>query len=136
MTSTRPAPGRTLSRVRYTKTVDQSFRMMLHRIVLAICVPVALAAQTPRTPAPNPATASLPIILTRTPYGIAGAGGAFGTSYAELAEEGFIFAFQDIRGRFTSEGQFVMLRPPRDKRDPKAVDESSDTYDSIDWMLK
>src|SRR4030095_1904556 len=107
MTSTRPAPGRTLSRVRYTKTVDQSFRMMLHRIVLAICVPVALAAQTPQTPAPNPAaafdmsevmvpmrdgvklhttifapknaTANLPIILTRTPYGIAGAGGAFGT---------------------------------------------------------
>ena len=75
-------------------------------------------------------------MLTRTPYGIAGAGGSFGTSDAELAEEGFIFAFQDIRGRFGSEGQFVMLRPPRDKRDTKAIDEGSDTYDSIEWMLK
>ena len=86
--------------------------------------------------APKNATGNLPLLLTRTPYGIAGAGGAFGTSYAELAEEGFIFAFQDIRGRFGSEGQFVMLRPPRDKRDAKAIDEGSDTYDTIEWMLK
>src|SRR6185503_21355200 len=85
---------------------------------------------------PKNQTGNLPIILTRTPYGIAGAGGSFGTSYAELAEEGYIFAFQDIRGRFTSEGQFVMLRPPRDKKNPKAVDEASDTYDTIEWMLK
>src|SRR5688500_8138736 len=86
--------------------------------------------------APKNATGNLPILLTRTPYGIAGAGGSFATSYAELAEEGFIFAFQDIRGRFGSEGQFVMLRPPRDKRDTKAIDEGSDTYDSIQWMLR
>jgi len=86
--------------------------------------------------APKNATGNLPIVLTRTPYGIAGAGGSFGTSYAELVEEGFIFAFQDIRGRFGSEGQFVMLRPPRDKRDTKAIDEGSDTYDTIEWMLK
>jgi putative CocE/NonD family hydrolase len=85
---------------------------------------------------PKNATGNLPIIFTRTPYGIAGAGGAFATSYAEMAEEGYIFAFQDIRGRFTSEGQFVMLRPPRDKKNPKAVDEASDTYDTIEWMLK
>ena len=86
--------------------------------------------------APKNATGNLPILLTRTPYGIAGAGGSFATSYAELAEEGFIFAFQDIRGRFGSEGQFVMLRPPRDKGDTKAIDEGSDTYDTIEWMLK
>jgi putative CocE/NonD family hydrolase len=85
---------------------------------------------------PKGRTENLPIILTRTPYGIAGAGGAFATSYAELAQEGFIFAFQDIRGRFTSEGQFVMLRPPRDKKDPKSIDEASDTYDTIEGMLK
>src|SRR5688572_4114467 len=85
---------------------------------------------------PKNATGPLPIILTRTPYGIAGSGGAFATSYAELAEEGFIFAFQDIRGRFGSEGQFVMLRSPRDKRDPKAIDEGTDTHDTIEWMLK
>ncbi len=85
---------------------------------------------------PRGLAADLPLILTRTPYGIGSAGGVFGTSYAELAEEGFSFVFQDIRGRFGSEGQFVMLRPPRDKRDPKAIDESSDTWDTIAWLLK
>ena len=130
---------------------------------LASLAPLVVVAQTPAAPAdpaaaftmtevmvpmrdgaklhtiiysPKNATGNLPILLTRTPYGIAGAGGVFATSYAELAEEGFIFAFQDIRGRFGSEGQFVMLRPPRDKRDTKAIDEGSDTYDSIEWMLK
>ena len=138
--------------------------MMMHRIrlvALVLSVPFCtLTAQTPADPAaafdrsevmvpmrdgvklhtliytPKNQTENLPIIFTRTPYGIAGAGGSFATSYAELAQEGYIFAFQDIRGRFTSEGQFVMLRPPRDKKDPKAIDESSDTYDTIEWMLK
>src|SRR5262249_37662054 len=53
----------------------------------------------------------------------------------ELTAEGFIFVMQDIRGRFQSEGQFVMLRPMRDRKDPKAIDESSDTYDTIEWLL-
>jgi len=129
-------------------------------VTLYAAVPVVSRAQTPATPAdafaksevmiptrdgvklhtiiyaPKNQTTPLPIILTRTPYGIAGSAGVFATSYAELAEEGFIFAFQDIRGRFGSEGQFVMLRAPRDKRDAKAIDEGTDTYDSIEWMLK
>ena len=86
--------------------------------------------------APTGLSASLPIILTRTPYGIAGAARTLTGSYAELAAEGYIFVFQDIRGRFKSEGQFVMLRPPRDKKDRTAIDEGSDTYDTIDWLLK
>jgi putative CocE/NonD family hydrolase len=86
--------------------------------------------------APKGLSSDLPLIFTRTPYGIAGSAGVFTTSYAELAEDGYIFVFQDIRGRFGSEGQFVMLRPPRDKRDAKAIDESSDTYDTIAWLLK
>ena len=85
---------------------------------------------------PRGITTPLPLMLTRTPYGIAGASGSFAGSYAELAAEGFIFVFQDIRGRFGSGGQFMMLRPPRDKRDTKAVDEGSDTYDTIEWLLK
>ncbi len=80
--------------------------------------------------------AALPIIMFRTPYGIDGADGMFKNYLKELADEGYIFVFQDIRGRFASEGQFVMLRPPRDKNDPKAIDEGSDTYDTIDWLLK
>ena len=43
---------------------------------------------------------------------------------------------QDIRGRFKSEGEFVMLRQPRDPKDKKAIDESTDTYDTIEWLLK
>ncbi|MEO7996435.1 MAG: CocE/NonD family hydrolase [Gemmatimonadaceae bacterium] len=79
---------------------------------------------------------NLPFIMARTPYGIAGSAAVFGVSYAELADEGYIFVFQDIRGRFTSEGSFVMLRPPRDRKDAKAIDESTDTYDTIEWLLK
>jgi putative CocE/NonD family hydrolase len=54
----------------------------------------------------------------------------------DLADDGYIFVFQDIRGRYKSEGQFVMLRLPRDKSDAKAIDEGTDTYDTIDWVLK
>src|SRR5438876_5329520 len=85
---------------------------------------------------PKGIATSLPLILTRTPYGIGGASGCFAVSCAELAEEGFIFVFQDIRGRFASEGQFVMLRSPRDRKDPNAIDESTDTWDTIAWLLK
>ena len=54
----------------------------------------------------------------------------------DLADDGYIFVFQDIRGRHKSEGQFVMMRPPRDPKNAKAIDESTDTYDTIDWLLK
>jgi putative CocE/NonD family hydrolase len=76
----------------------------------------------------------LPIIMVRTPYGIAG--GERSLNGNLLAQEGYIFAFQDLRGRYTSEGQFEMLRPMRDKRDPKAIDESTDAYDTVEWLLK
>ncbi len=79
----------------------------------------------------------LPILLLRTPYGIDGrAERGFRGYLRDLAEDGYVFAFQDIRGRYKSEGQFVMTRPPRDKSDPKAVDEASDTADTIDWLLE
>ncbi len=86
---------------------------------------------------PRDARGPLPIIFTRTPYGIAHAGSALRGYYRAFAADGYSFAFQDIRGRYTSEGQFVMLRPPRprDGRDPKAIDESTDAYDTIDWLL-
>src|SRR5262249_62090582 len=55
--------------------------------------------------------------------------------YQELAGEGYIFVMQDIRGRYGSDGTFVMQRHPRDKSQPNSIDESSDTYDTIDWLL-
>jgi putative CocE/NonD family hydrolase len=87
--------------------------------------------------APKAAQEPLPLILLRTPYGIdKRARLAFPAYLADLESEGYIFVFQDIRGRFQSEGRFVMLRTPRDKADPKAIDESTDTYDTIDWLLQ
>ncbi|HEV8131911.1 MAG TPA: CocE/NonD family hydrolase, partial [Acidobacteriota bacterium] len=90
--------------------------------------------------APKNARDPLPFLLTRTPYGIGhdakGFNPALRSSYKELADDGYIFVFQDIRGRYKSEGQFVMSRPPREKSDPKAIDESTDSNDSIEWLLK
>jgi putative CocE/NonD family hydrolase len=86
---------------------------------------------------PKDAKEPLPIILFRTPYGIDGrAERLFGDYFKELADDGYAFALQDIRGRFKSEGTFVMTRPARDPGDPKAIDEASDTSDTIDWLLK
>lgn len=86
---------------------------------------------------PTQSAEPIPILLLRTPYGI----GQFtperlAAAMPELAADGYIFVLQDIRGRFKSEGEFVMLRQPRDSKDTKAIDESTDTYDTIEWLLK
>ncbi len=87
--------------------------------------------------APKEAKAALPLILSRTPYGCAARGPRALKEYLkDLADDGYIFVFQDIRGRHQSEGQFVMMRPPRDPKDAKAIDEGTDAYDTIDWLLK
>jgi len=88
--------------------------------------------------APKSHKEPLPILLNRTPYGIDNIyrGFAAPSSLQELIDEGFIFAFQDIRGKFKSEGQFVMQRPPRGPQNSTPIDEGTDTYDTIDWMLK
>ena len=88
---------------------------------------------------PKNATEPLPILFERTPYGISGADGAYSpmlSRYDAMMPDGYIFVFQDIRGRYGSEGKFVMLRPIHDPADPKGVDESTDTYDTIDWLIK
>ncbi|MGB7626243.1 MAG: CocE/NonD family hydrolase, partial [Candidatus Acidiferrum sp.] len=88
---------------------------------------------------PKNASQPLPILLTRTPYGIADPDGGISPMiyrYAAMVPDGYIFAFQDIRGRYGSQGKFVMLRPLHDPSDPKGVDESTDTYDTIDWLVK
>jgi uncharacterized protein len=86
---------------------------------------------------PKRAPGALPILMSRTPYGIEGMDDAFASPALKyLVRDGYIFVFQDIRGRFTSEGKFVMLRPMRDRKNPKAIDESTDAYDTIEWLLK
>ena len=144
-------------------TIRVTLRINILPIVFLLCA-ASLRAQTPQ-PTPNPADQfdknttmitmrdgvqlyteyfvpkqtkePLPIIFMRTPYGISGwfergAGGFL----KELVDEGYIFAFQDIRGRFKSKGKFVMQREPRNSSDAKAIDEGTDTYDTIDWLVK
>jgi uncharacterized protein len=86
---------------------------------------------------PTAASEQLPILLLRTPYGTGQLSSArLAASLPELTADGYIIVVQDIRGRFKSEGEFVMLRQPRDPKDQKAIDEGTDTYDTIDWLLK
>jgi len=78
----------------------------------------------------------LPFLVGRTPYGVDGFNrGLFYAWNPELARDGYILVSQDIRGRFKSEGEFVMSRPLADHRDPKAIDESTDAYDTVAWLL-
>jgi putative CocE/NonD family hydrolase len=86
---------------------------------------------------PKATTGPLPFVMMRTPYGSERSANRFFVDYLkDLEKEGYIFVFQDIRGRYKSEGTFVMARSPRDKSDPKAIDESTDAYDTIDWLVK
>jgi uncharacterized protein len=79
----------------------------------------------------------LPFLMERTPYGVDGnTPDSINPGEPELAASRYIFVFEDIRGRYKSEGTFVMSRPMADHHDPKLVDESTDTYDTVDWLLK
>ena len=84
---------------------------------------------------------SYPILLSRTPYSVGPYGlsqykGRLGPS-PEFEKNRYIFVFQDVRGRYMSGGHFVNMRPHIDKKQTKEqIDESSDTYDTIDWLVK
>jgi len=79
---------------------------------------------------------SLPILFRRTPYGVPDqAFEQIPGSLKELAQDGYIFVIQNLRGRFKSEGVFN-LSSWVDLKDPKATNETTDAYDSIDWLVK
>ncbi|MBA2328061.1 MAG: CocE/NonD family hydrolase [Flavisolibacter sp.] len=90
---------------------------------------------------PKDKSKAYPVLLNRTPYNA--------SSYTDwklhghpsdlLVKDGYIFAFQDVRGRYMSEGLYDNMRPNipgNDLKNKKAIDESSDTWDSIEWMIK
>src|SRR3972149_4672766 len=82
-----------------------------------------------------------PMLLTRTPYSVGPYGiDQYRTSLGpsdHFQKEGFIFVYQDARGRYMSEGEFQQVRPHvPGKSGPKDIDESTDTYDTIEWLLK
>ena len=85
---------------------------------------------------PADISAPLPFLIMRTPYGVDGTSrGSFSAQRPELARDGYIYVAEDIRGRFKSEGQFVMSRPMADHRNHNSVDESTDAYDTVEWLL-
>jgi uncharacterized protein len=135
----------------------------LHALVLILCfVPAAAqqepAGQTPAQPVfkleevmipvrdgvhlqtailtPANQQGPLPILFTRTPYGVPDKSlDHVPPSWKELAADGYIFVIQNLRGRFKSEGEFH-LSSWVDLNDPKATNETTDAYDSIEWLVK
>jgi hypothetical protein len=86
-----------------------------------------------------------PIVLTRTPYNAAKRAQATESPYRAVAlahsdewmtNEGYIRVFQDIRGKYGSEGNFAMTRPVRGPLNPTTTDETTDAWDTVDWMVK
>jgi putative CocE/NonD family hydrolase len=88
---------------------------------------------------PVNASGPMPFLIQRTPYGVDGTTMAgFFRGRPELARAQYIYVAEDIRGRYKSEGEFVMSRPMvehHDVNDPKSVDESTDAYDTVAWLL-
>ncbi len=91
--------------------------------------------------APKDKSVKAPILLTRTPYSCKPYGAAFKKFwYLDImayARAHYIFVTQDVRGRWMSEGDFVDVRPfLKNKKTKQEIDEASDTYDAIDWLIK
>jgi len=89
---------------------------------------------------PKDESQTYPLLLTRTPYSCA----PYGVDKypdalkpgAPYQKAGYVFVYQDVRGRWMSEGTHVDMRPINPAKGPKDADESSDTFDTIDWLLK
>ena len=88
---------------------------------------------------PKDQSKKYPVLLNRTPYTVSPYGAdqyklSLGNFPAEM-REGFIFVYQDVRGKWMSEGEFEDVRPTL-KKGQKGIDESTDTYDTLDWLSK
>jgi uncharacterized protein len=89
---------------------------------------------------PKDDTNSYPILFNRTPYSCAPYGvdnyrESLGPAPEVYAKERFIFVYQDVRGRYLSEGEFVHVRPYIPNKQGQQFDETSDVYDTIEWLL-
>ena len=94
---------------------------------------------------PVGATQTVPVLLQRTPYGASGSDTpddstvsmqALGIYYGGLLKEGYFMVFQDIRGKYKSEGKMEIHQPIIHVTQKGAIDESTDTWDTIDWLMK
>jgi hypothetical protein len=122
--------ARALIRAQYTK--------FEYRIPMRDGAKLFTAVYVPKDAAP---AKTYPFLINRTPYSI----GPYGEDNyprrlgpaPSFTKDGFIFVYQDVRGRYQSDGTFQEMTPHKDKKtSPQDVDESSDTYDTIEWLLK
>ncbi len=128
-----PAPAENFVRSHYTK---YEYRIAMRdgkRLFTAVYVPKKSAFPDDHGP--------YPIMMDRTPYSVAPYGEDQFPAHLGPSEEfekgGYIFVYQDVRGRWMSEGDFVEMHPHIDnKKGPQDVDDSSDTYDTIEFLLK
>lgn len=133
MEAQQAAPSNEFVRAHYTK---YEYRIAMRdgkRLFTAVYVPKATAFGADAGP--------FPFLMDRTPYSVAPYGedeypARLGPS-DEFEKSGYIFVYQDVRGRWMSEGDFVEMRPHiDDKKSPQDVDDASDTYDTIEFLLK
>jgi uncharacterized protein len=89
---------------------------------------------------PKDTTKPAPFLMMRTPYSCRPYGpDAYRASLGpegQFVNEGYIFVYQDVRGRFMSEGDFAWMRPYKPVKGPLDTDETTDTYDTIEWLVK
>ena len=127
---TEPAPGAAFVRENYSK---YEYRIPMRdgvRLFTSVYVPKDVITEGK----------TYPILIQRTPYNVAPYGvdkyrATLGPSEL-FAREKFIFAYQDVRGRFMSEGDFTIIRPHKPVKGPKDTDESTDCYDTVEWVTK
>ena len=118
--------------------VSENYAKREYRVPMRDGVRLFTAVYVPKDASP---ANTYPILFNRTPYGVSPYGesdypGLLGPSEL-FTRSKYIFVYQDVRGRFMSEGEFVNMRPYiSGKSGPSSIDESSDAYDTIDWLLK
>ncbi|HPF38165.1 MAG TPA: CocE/NonD family hydrolase [Phycisphaerae bacterium] len=116
--------------------VQATYEKREYRIVMRDGVALHTAVYSPRD-----MSRPYPILMRRTPYSCRPYGereypSTLGDN-PDLMKDGYIYVFQDVRGCYMSEGEFVNMRPHLSaKHSPKDIDESTDTYDTIDWLIR
>ncbi|HEX8349084.1 MAG TPA: CocE/NonD family hydrolase [Hymenobacter sp.] len=120
-----------------TTYIQEHYTKTEHQIAMRDGVKLYTIVYAPK----DAGTKRYPIMLNRTPYAIGPYKSkrykaTLGPS-STMMHEGYIFVYQDVRGRYMSEGTFVDVRPEKDKHTGKQdIDESTDTFDTIEWLLK
>jgi putative CocE/NonD family hydrolase len=135
VTGYRPAAAQVAPPVRQIPDVDIAPHYSWHEYQIPMRDGVRLYTSVL---SPNDTTRSYPILMERTPYGASPhAGGFTHLPEREFTDSGYIFVYQDVRGRYQSEGFFTQNTPQKDQHRRRTdVDESTDTYDTVDWLIK